>query len=255
MANDDVTAIDTATGLAMHPDMLTPLGKILAPEGIKAPTAPAFTAGRTAMAALYEGMGDIAQAHEAWHVEHGRPYTSGNKITYVLDEDQKAALRNAMGAKFSKIAGTFERNYNAVAETVETLQANIDRTLTMPKRDAVAAQEASEIRAFVKSKPDIDRLGFVHAAIEAGEIDVAQAVLSASHYVSGFDKSQAKTIRDMAETKFAPDLRKSADAARSLAAQLTKASELFTSKYRTLLPAEPAPNSNRAAIKKLREGV
>lgn len=251
MPNESDTKVLATVSPSLHPDALTPWAGPLT-ENDK--PLPALTAGRAALRALYEGMGDLENAvttTQARFADH--MVVSGPNIVPALPDEAATQLAADMGTRFASVARTFDQQFSAVGETIENLESLIAKVLTNTKRDAMAAIEASDIRRYVKDqeKP----LNFLHGAIDAGDHEVVSAVLATTPWVSGLNRDNYQLVKELAAMRFAPKEFAALTAAKSLRDHLTNASKIFVERYRKITPVPSASNPHVAAIKKLKGEV
>lgn len=235
-----------------HPDStLLWAEPLMAHEGATA----ALQSGRAALKTLYESMRVMQDAERATREKFGGTLeVSGKVIQRSVPEDKQAALAADLGARFESTAKSFDRHLGVVNDTIESLTNTIERALS-PKKDSPAtAQAASDIRAYVKNLPDDKRMSFIHGAINEGDLEVAQSLLSTTPWVSGLNREQAAMIKEMAAEKFAPREHLARGAANKLADHLRSSSQNFVQAYRKLQPVLK-PSAHAAAIAKLKEAV
>ncbi len=257
------TPVNAAISPTLHPDQILPLGQTLAADDSS--TAAAFQAGRAALKSLYDGLADMEAAIDATEAKFGTGQigssgrigpghvVDGAAVRQVLPDDVAARLAADMGDRFARIARRFDANTKLVDDTVASLTASIDRALTPKSRDAMAAQSAADIRRFVAALPDEKRAAWVLNAIENdGDLEVAQAILSTSGFVSGLDRPQINFVRESAAKRFAPRDAAHLEAAKKLADHLKHASAIFVERYKKRLPVvKESPHS--IATKRLKE--
>ena len=169
-----------------------------------------------------------------------------------LPDDVAASVAADFGARFERVARSFDQQANIVTETIEKLESAIASALTHKANTPKDAAVASDIRQFVRSMPDGKRMDWMHDRIKDGDVENISAVL-ASPWVAGLDRQQAETVRDLASQCLAPVEYSQRDAARKLSAHLQSASQIFVERYQRMLP-KVRPDSVTAASKKLREG-
>lgn len=252
MTDENTVRIDVSPSL--HPESISKLGAILGPESGSKHTASAFAAAQGALKGLYEGLGDLETANTMTRAKFSTSpqVVDGAKIGPTLDDAAAAALAGQMDERFGKCARQFDQSFKQVSETIDQLSTLVDRALTSPKKDAMAASAASDIRRYIAALPnDGKRMDFIHGAIEAGDVEVISAVLSTNSYVSGLSKAHIETVRDLASKKFAPIERSQLDAARALGEHLGNASKIFVERYRKIRPVV-REDAHSAAVKKLK---
>jgi hypothetical protein len=258
------TPVHAAISPTLHPDQILPLGQTLATDDSPA-TAAAFQAGRTALKSLYETLADMESAITATEAKFGTGQigssgrlgpghmVDGATIRQVLPDEVSARLAADMGDRFARCARAFDANMKQVDDTIASLSTSIDRALTPKTRDAMAAQSAADIRRFVAALPDEKRAQWVLDAIEKdGDLEVAQALLSTSGFVSGLDRPQTAFVRESAAKRFSPKEFAHLESAKKLADHLRHASALFVEHYKKRLPAVKV-SPHVAAVKKLKE--
>jgi hypothetical protein len=238
----DETKPITTVSPTLHPDSILPFA-----EAIK--DTPAMKAATSALQKLYSSLGDMEAASTTARQQFGTgPVAAG--IPSVLPDEIAARLNAEMGARFASTARAFDASMATVTESVDKLNGAIERKLTNSKRDAAAATEAAEIRAYVKAQPD--PLAFIHQSIEAGDIAVASAVLATSNWVSGLSRENHAFVRELASGKFCPVETAQRDAAVAVRDHLTRSSAIFVEAYRKMLPPVRAVTPAAAALAKLK---
>jgi hypothetical protein len=246
------TEVKSDISPTLHPDAILPFGQTLAIDESPKSVA-AFQSARSALKALYEGLADIEEASRQTRLKYGSgQIISGASIQAALPDDRVAQLAADMGDRFARVARTFDQHLGVVSDTIDSLSQSIERTLMPRSRDAMAATNASDIRRYIKDLPDNKRLDFIHKTIEDGDIEVAQAVLSTSGWVSGLNRDEAAIVRDLAAKTYAPKEHAQLEAAKKLANHLKASSQIFVERYKKLLPAV-RESAHTAAIKKLKE--
>jgi hypothetical protein len=220
-----------------------------------AATLPAWQAARSAQQALYTGLRDIRLAEQKTRtaVGPGGNVVDGANIRRAIPESEKAALANAMSQKYESLARSFDKNLGQVNAVIERLDTDIERALTNPKRNEVAtATCASDIRRMVAAMPDGKRVAWVHDSIVSGDHEVVSAILGTSPFVSGLDRAQMATLRDMARERFGGNAWKQHANAVKLRDHLTQSAGIFSKEYLRLLPVvKPSPAAAAVAALKV----
>ncbi len=240
------TPVTLSAGLDLHPDMLAPHGQVLV-DDLGGSGETVYSAGRTSLKIIYEAISAIDAAHQA-QLEPVAPIVKGAPVRKEIPHSRRAALADAMSAKFVSTSTAAERADEAVDEAIAQIETRIALATSNPRKDAVSvAQAASEIRQHVKSmKSSSERMEFVRKAIEDGDLEIASAVLQTSCYSSGFGKQEFDVIRGMTQAKFAPRDFAQRTSALAVKAALSKAQGLFLQRYAALLPrvsASPADDA------------
>ena len=239
---------------SLHPDSILPFGQTLATDDSPL-TAAAFTAGRHALKALYETQAAMEQASLATRAKYGSgAVVDGSSIHAALPDDRAAQLAADLGDAFSRVARQFDLHVSNVTETIGTLTASIDRALQPKSRDAVTAQNLSDLRKFIADKPDGQRLDWVHQQIASGDLEVAHAVLGSNPFVSGMTREDQKLMRDLAAKTFALKEHAALTAATQMYEHLQKASQIFVARYKIIAPVVK-PSAHAAAIANLKKSA
>ena len=258
------TPVHASISPTLHPDQILPLGQTLANDDFPA-TAAAFQAGRAALKQLYTGLADMESAIATTEQKFGTGQVGssgrigpghaihGAAIRQVLPDEVSARLAADMGDRFARVARAVDDNIKTVDDTIASLTSSIDRALTPKLRDAMAAQSAGDIRRFIAALPDGKRAAWVLEAIEKdADLEVAQAILSTSGFVSNLDRQQAAFVREAASKRFAPREFAHLEAAKKLADHLKHASAIFVEHYQKRLPVVKE-SAHAVALKKLKE--
>lgn len=243
-------AVVGAVSPTLHPDALLPMGEALA--GDDGAHASAYQAGRQGLHELYQAMAELEQANTLTRQRFGTgQVVNGSSIQAELPDDVAAQLSADMGNRFTRAAQVFDRNLETVNGTIDTLSKRIDGVLASKQRDAVTAQNLSDLRHYVKDLPDSKRMDFCHRQIEAGDIETAHAIFSTSPYASGFTKTDVAILRDLASKTFAPAEHAKLAAAIKLRDHMHASAKVFAERFKQITP-RIRENPQSAAVKKLR---
>jgi hypothetical protein len=247
---DENTIINTAVPLSLHEDSVTPWAAPLTTDG---KPHPALVASKAALRILYDGLGLAETAVTTTHAQFatGPVVVDGARIRPSLPEERANQLVTDLNVKLASVARGFDQQLGIVSDAVEGLKKQINTALTNPKRDAVVAQEQSDIRKFVATMPDRNaRMSWLHSRIEDGDHAVVTACL-ASPWAAGLDKECLETLSDLASRKFAPTQRVQLDACTALHGHLLAGSQRFANRWRQITPTPRADSPAVAARKKL----
>lgn len=236
----------------LHPDSILPHGPILAADDSPA-TAEAFSNARLGLKALYASMHDIEVADIETRKQHGSGVVvDGASIRPAISPERAAELAASMGQRWDATARVFDQHMKAVNQAREALEATIKKALESPKRnEASVSQAASDIRHYVKDLPNDKRLNFLHEAIDNGDHEVVAAVLGTSGFVSGLNREQFATVKDLATKKFAPRQHEQHAALSAVADTMTLAAKNWSARFDQLLP-HLKESPHEAALKALK---
>jgi hypothetical protein len=239
----------------IHPDAILPFGQTLAADDAPT-TAAAFSDARLGLKTLYESMHTIEVADIETRKQHASGVVvDGHNVRPSISPEKAAELAASMGAKWDSVARVFDQHLGRVTETKANLETAIAKALEAPrKNDTSVAQAASDIRRYIAALPDGKRMDFLHSAIESGDHEIASAVLGTAGFVSGLNREQAATIRDMASQKFAPRQYEQHRALSAVQDAMTSAAKNWTTRFEALLPRVKESKAD-AAMKALKVGA
>lgn len=243
--------IRTDVPISLHPDVLNPLQKAL--DVKDTPGQQAFKSARTALGELYAGYASledaIAAAKEARKAPP-RPYDprSGSRPAPDLSRAAQIAFDRA-GKKIDSAIADLRRSKEHIAKRIE--EATADPIATSPVGIAVA----SEVRAFVRSVKESERVTFVYGAIKDGDRRTYNAVVSAPAFLAGLKPKDVELVRKMASREWAnADTEQSAAVEKALD-HIQTASLTFVKRYSEVIEGEEtADAAARRAIEKLAAG-
>jgi hypothetical protein len=253
------TAITTNARVPMdlHPDMIDAHAEVLVdPDG--GPALSAYSAARKGMQALYSGLGEIDAAHEGLLERTLVPTLKGDGspgkplVTMAIPDNRKAELASAMGSRAERLAFHYQRCIDDVDKSIADLDARVAASIKNPRADtASAAQEASEIRKYLKTnfQHSGERIEFIRQAAKRGELNVVAAVCNASPWISGLNPEEAARARSFAVDSFAPRESKQATALRAVKQTLLGAVEIFKLEYAKRKPNVAESKSAQALAK------
>ena len=185
----------------------------------------AWAAARNAQRTLYDSL-DVVSSAARLAAEGG--------------VEQRAGVAADMNAKVARVAASFDAHYATVAGAAEKFAANIDKSaITNPKTDARTASELSEVRTYIANLPESKRMSFIHSAIDQGDIQVAFAVTSGSHWVLGSDRNQAAECREFCAQQFAKRDWQALRATKSILTALDNSAKIFSAAYKKIVPVVP----------------
>mgnify|MGYP006275346115 CR=1 FL=1 len=189
-----------------HPDALANLARPLDQEGTIGRAA--YHEARDALGTAYSTLAAIADAERALH-EHAqateparrRQHPDG-RSTYLGNlRMQDGRVRQFVNneTEFAAAAdATLQRATQALDRRGESLgrhKAALEERVAAALKPKQAAHVQQEIRAYVRSLPDDQRLDFLGKAASAGDRDTIGAVLEAPTYLSGLSAESSETIR------------------------------------------------------------
>lgn len=170
-----------------------------------------------------------------------------------LDPVRGAQLSTAMDAAFDKIAMKVESAKRIVVEQMGQLDKKVHTALAPPP---TAGLLGNEIRGYISSLDQKDRLTFVRAVIQSGDLVSTSALMGAPYYLSGLKVDGWKSMFDQASAKFAPREHAQLQASMKVLDHLTRAQETFVRKFAELRPKVDARRqAANAAFESLRTGV
>ncbi len=262
MANDSTTAelqIRGDISPSLHPESIAGHRDVLTGDGA-GPGSLAYTNATRALHGLYKSLSDLSEATYAIR----EPLQPGEKpragppdmpiVNFKIDPQKAAALVTAATQRLTSTAATLAKHRDEIEKSIAALDSRVEATLSNPRRnEASVSQAASEIRAHVKSLPPGERMAFLNAALDASDHEITAAVLSTSPFVSGLDRAQFATLRQLASAHFAPKEFAQANAARGILQHLDNAATVFGQRYQSLIP-KATESSSAKAIKRAANG-
>jgi hypothetical protein len=243
-------------GLATRPENIAPYEAVMhATEGV---TRRCYHEVKAALGKVTDSLTTMTSAHDELRSRRpeDRVVSADGQIRYVVPESRKAEFASALGQNFSRGAKHIDDANAVVESTFKSLTQQIDAALADPNRNQVSrAQNSAEIRTHVRALPDTERLNWASQQIEAGDHEVASAILGGSCWTSGLDKKQFEMLREQASTKFAPVAHAQRRALAAMSEKLATAGRVYLESFQSMVPR---PNlvaaRGDAAMQRLREG-
>lgn len=246
MANNETYDIppphaDTDATLDLLPQNIEPLREVLC----DAPDSAAAPAYRSAWAALEKTAASVAAISGLARELRNQPQVPG--------APPDAAATSAMGASFSRASTMLARAQDDIQAAAVALTSKIQASTLHPRRNEVSvAAAASEIRAYVKSLPSLERMSFLMNACDKGDREAISAIVQGGPFISGFDREQFALAKDFAERAFAPREAKQRDTLQKLATKLESAGSTMLQRYSKSVPKEtPHVKRKSEALKKI----
>jgi len=222
MANpfDDPVPIRADVPISLHPDSLLGVGRALNQPDTLGMSA--LSAAREGLRLCYDLFGrmndaelhlqaiaDPARRRQQAAERGGRTEYTGDvrmkngKPTRVVDAEEFIV---AAEKAFARIGPAIDRRMKELNGYRDTLATRVATALDHPARKMPEGLAlAAEVRAHIKGlKKDDERVQFVAAAIESGDVPTVAAVLHAQPFLSGLAPTSHDTLRARAATKFAP---------------------------------------------------
>jgi hypothetical protein len=247
MANDEFGLTepkphaDTDAGLDLLPQNIEAYRDVLvdAPDSV---TAPAY---RSAWAALEKTAASVAAIA-------GLARELRNQ-SQVPGASPDAAATSAMGASFSRASTMLARAHADINDAAVALTGKITAATQNPRRNEVgASQTASEIRAYVKSLPNEQRMSFLMNAADHGDREELWAIMQGGPFVSGFDRQKFALAKEFTERALAPTECAQRDTLQKLATKLENAGSTMLQRYSKSVPKEnPQTKRKSEALKKV----
>lgn len=267
---DDPVPVRADVPMTMHPDSLLGIGRALSQPDTLGMSA--FSAAREGLRLCYDLFGKMndaelhlqAIAEPARRRQHpaekgGRTEVTGNvrmvngKPTRVVDAEEFIA---AAERAFGRVGPAIDRRVRELDGYRTTLEQRVATALDHPARKtpeglALAAEVRSHIKAMKKSD---ERMRFVAAAIESGDVPTVAAVLHAQPFLSGLEPATHATLRARAAAKFAPVDNAQLEATEAAIAHVTASSSTLVKRYGEIIALRNAPAAKAAkSIKALGE--
>jgi hypothetical protein len=244
----------TSVSLGIAPDSILNHGPTLA--DVDGPGATIYTNARKALGSMHVGLGAIEDAVATTRAAHAvTTVVDGAKVRGEIDESRKAQLAADLGSRFSRVAATVDRCADAIDQDIATLSEIVERALVHPRKDTPSVvQEASDIRRYVASLPAAERGEFLRLQAASGDIEIVQACLATSPFVSGIRPENANIIRETLKERLVGDTYRKLNAAIKVRDHVQNAGTLFAKRFREVLPI-PKVTANAKAMAALKEGA
>ncbi|WFU64845.1 hypothetical protein [Bradyrhizobium brasilense] len=257
---EPLTPIRTDVPIDMHPDAFpSEMHNTMKQEGTLGPFA--FSAAREALTLCYERLAQLNDAQKAIHhrltvAEAKKARRRGEDVrmvngAQVIFDDVDDHLIEAARHALSDITPSVDRKMKELKGLHETLGKRVAEALDNPSRKtAEGTALAAEVRAYVKSLPDGERITFCMQAITDGDKATVAAILHAQPFLSGLTGDAQDAIRKQAAAKFAAVDSAQYDATTKLIERVMYAGNHLTARYSEVVNR---PESRRAvAAKKVR---
>ena len=259
---DDPVPVRADVPMTLHPDSLLGVGRALnQPDTLGMSALSAAREGLRLCYDLFGKMNDAerdlqAVAEPARRRQHpaekgGRTQVTGNvrmkngkPTRYVDAEELVAAAEKA----FARVTPAIDRRVKELNGYRDTLATRVAAALDHPERKTPEGLAlATEVRAHIKAmkKPD-ERLSFVAAAIEKGDVPTVAAVLHAQPFLSGLEPATHDTLRARAAAKFAPVDNAQLEATEAALDHVTGASSRLVKRYTEILDLRSTPVAQAA---------
>lgn len=259
---DDPVPVRADVPMTLHPDSLLGFGRALnQPDTLGLSALSAAREGLRLCYDLFGKMNDAerdlqAIAEPARRRQHpaekgGRTEVTGNvrmkngkPTRYVDAEEFVAAAEKA----FARVTPAIDRRMKELDGYRDTLTTRVATALDHPERKTPEGLAlAAEVRAHIKAmkKPD-ERLSFIAAAIETGDVPTVAAVLHAQPFLSGLEPATHETLRARAAAKFAPVDNAQLEATEAALSHVAAASSRLVKRYGEILDLRNTPAAQAA---------
>lgn len=140
-----------------------------------------------------------------------------------------AVVRTADHAeKVFKDAAT---RFDKVTSNMQSAVANLEQRLAAPVQARAAHTIAVDVRTYVRSLKDGERMGFIRQAIERGDADTVSSILGGPSYLSGIDPAAQTVLLRMWHETANPIAAKRMRAMQAALDLLGKNAPRFTSRW------------------------
>jgi len=258
---DESTPIRADVPMTLHPDSLLGFGRVLNQPDTLGTSA--FSAAREGLRLCYDLFGKMndaelhlqAVAPPARRRQHpaergGRTEISGDvrmvngKPTRFVDAEEFIA---AAEKAFARVGPAIDRRVKELNGYRDTLAQRVEAALDHPARKTPEGLAlATEVRAHIKGLKAEQRVKFVAAAIETGDVPTVAAVLHAQPFLSGLEPDTHATLRARAAAKFAPLDNAQLEATDAAIAHVTASSATLVKRYGDILALRNAPAAKAA---------
>lgn len=239
----------------MHPDSVIGHARVLDQENTVGVSV--LSAAREALTTAYDAYAKLNEAEQAIRALETKPYrrqtadgrsqARGNLRMVNGTPTQVAAsdeLIDAASKAFERVSVAIDRRVIELNRGEKALRTRVDAAIEDPARKTPEGLSvASEVRAHMKGLTNKQRLPFVHAAVERGDLRTVAAVLHAPPYLSGLSEAEHQTARQAAERKFAPLDSAQLDATERLIDQVTHAGSRVLERYARVLSLRDTPSA------------
>ena len=259
---DDPVPVRADVPMTLHPDSLLGIGRALNQPDTLGMSA--FSAAREGLRLCYDLFGKMndaelhlqAIAEPARRRQHpaergGRTEVSGNvrmvngKPTRVVDAEE---FITAAERAFARVGPAIDRRVKELDGYRDTLATRVATALDHPTRKTPEGLAlAAEVRAHIKGlkKPE-QRVQFVAAAIESGDVPTVAAVLHAQPFLSGLEPATHATLRARAAAKFAPVDNAQLEATEAAIAHVTASGSTLVKRFGEVVALRNAPAAKAA---------
>jgi hypothetical protein len=257
--------------MTLHPDSLLGVGRSLnQPDTLGMSALSAAREGLRLCYDLFGKMNDAelhlqAIAAPARRRQHpaekgGRTEISGDvrmvngKPTRVVDAEEFIA---AAEKAFARVSPAIDRRIKELNGYRDTLATRVAAALDNPTRKTPEGLAlAAEVRAHIKGlKKDDERVQFVAAAIETGDVPTVAAVLHAQPFLSGLAPASHATLRARAAAKFAPLDNAQLEATEAAIDHVSASGSTLVKRYGEIVALRNVPAAKAAQSIKALEGA
>jgi hypothetical protein len=177
------TPIRTDVPVALHPDSLISIGKVLNQENTLG--ANVYAAAREALATCHEHYAQLEDAEKVVKANAKGTRMVDGRPTLQADYSELAQLAEQ---RWNKVAPTLDRRMKELTSLQEILHKRVAEAVDDPTRKSPEGLSlAGDIRKYVASLPKAERMRFANDAINAGDRKTIAALLHAPSYLSGLD--------------------------------------------------------------------
>lgn len=169
---------------------------------------------------------------------------NGKPTRYVDAEKFIAAAEKA----FARVSPAVDRRVAELKGYRDTFAARVATALDHPARKTPEGLAlAAEVRSHIKTmkKPD-ERLTFIAAAIEQGDVATVAAVLHAQPFLSGLEPAAHATLRARTAAKFAPVDNAQLEATDAALAHVTASGSALVKRFGEILDLRNLPAAQAA---------
>ncbi|MBR0677145.1 hypothetical protein GXW77_13255 [Roseomonas alkaliterrae] len=164
-------------------------------------TLSAINDAEAALAKVYAESGARRTQHPNGRSEYLGPIRmdggTGRLRVFTSHEEEFVEAVNNAAARAAKV---IDARRASILRTITALETRVKEAL-LPR---VGPGLAAEIRAHVKSLKAGERLSFLQAAAQAGDVDTIGSVITAPPYLSGVDEKTVTLVREVAARAVAP---------------------------------------------------
>lgn len=186
--------IDTRVTPSFHPDTVRAI------DAYDDDTASVLAGTEAAFNEAYIAVGRVHDAREAGKTNPA--WTEAN----ALIETQNFA---------DKLTGNLTKKFDSATANLTRVIEGLERDLSQPLEGTGVGGMSAEIRAFVKSLPEGQQMGFIRQAIDAGDTRTVGACLAGPAYLSGITPEMQTALLRVHHEKANPRMARQLRAAKA----------------------------------------